>query len=81
MRRQASLLDYLPDNTLLTLDEPDQCQPHSDRWVEHAEDQWQIYTDETHELPKLHQPFTEAIALTEVFDRIHVTELAEEDRD
>ena len=37
----ASLLDYLPQNTVIALDEPDQCQAHSDRWVEHVEDHWQ----------------------------------------
>ena len=76
----ASLLDYLPENVLITIDEPDQCRPHSDRWVEHAEEQWAIYTHETHDLPKLHQPFEEAIALTEIFDRLLMTELVEENR-
>ncbi|MDB9527692.1 transcription-repair coupling factor [Oscillatoria sp. CS-180] len=37
----ASLLDYLPENTVIALDEPDQCHAHSDRWVEHIEDHWQ----------------------------------------
>ncbi|NER81361.1 MAG: transcription-repair coupling factor, partial [Leptolyngbya sp. SIO1D8] len=32
---------YLPENTVIALDEPDQCQAHSDRWVEHVEDHWQ----------------------------------------
>jgi transcription-repair coupling factor (superfamily II helicase) len=39
--RPASLLDYLPENTLVAIDEPEQCRAHSDRWVEHAEEQWQ----------------------------------------
>jgi transcription-repair coupling factor (superfamily II helicase) len=34
----ASLLDYLPDNILIALDEPDQCEAHSDRWFEHVEE-------------------------------------------
>ncbi|MBD2105642.1 transcription-repair coupling factor [Nodosilinea sp. FACHB-13] len=37
----ASLLDYLPENTLMAVDEVDQCQAHSDRWLEHVEDHWQ----------------------------------------
>ena len=37
----ASLLDYLPDNSLMAVDEVDQCQAHSDRWLEHVEDHWQ----------------------------------------
>jgi transcription-repair coupling factor (superfamily II helicase) len=39
--RPASLLDYLPDNTLVAIDELQQCQAHSDRWFEHVEEQWQ----------------------------------------
>ena len=36
----ASLLDYLPENTLIALDEPEQCQAHADRWLETVEDRW-----------------------------------------
>ncbi|MCM1985027.1 transcription-repair coupling factor [Lyngbya confervoides] len=76
----ASLLDYLPDHTLIVLDEPGQCQPHSDRWVEHAQDQWTFYSDAQHPLPKLHQSFSETTAVLDLFDRIHLRELAESDR-
>ncbi|TVP69034.1 MAG: DEAD/DEAH box helicase, partial [Leptolyngbya sp. LCM1.Bin17] len=37
----ASLLDYLPDTSLIAIDEVDQCQAHSDRWLEHVDEQWQ----------------------------------------
>ncbi|MDZ8186625.1 MAG: transcription-repair coupling factor [Nostoc sp. ChiSLP02] len=36
----ASVLEYLPENTLIAIDEPEQCHAHSDRWVENAEEQW-----------------------------------------
>ncbi|MGD1861966.1 MAG: transcription-repair coupling factor [Leptolyngbyaceae cyanobacterium] len=36
----ASLLDYLPAHTVIALDEPDQCQAHSDRWVERIDEHW-----------------------------------------
>ncbi|MBF2064748.1 MAG: transcription-repair coupling factor [Calothrix sp. C42_A2020_038] len=39
--KPASLLDYLPENTFVAIDEPEQCYAHSDRWVENAEEQWQ----------------------------------------
>ena len=39
--KPASLLDYLPENTFISIDEPEQCYAHSDRWVENAEEQWQ----------------------------------------
>jgi len=40
--KPASLLDYLPENTLIAIDEPEQCHAHSDRWVENAEEQWRL---------------------------------------
>ncbi len=40
--KPASLLDYLPVNTLVAIDEPEQCYAHSDRWVENAEAQWSV---------------------------------------
>ncbi|MGI2908119.1 transcription-repair coupling factor [Tolypothrix sp. VBCCA 56010] len=40
--KPASLLDYLPENTLIAIDEPEQCHAHSDRWVENAEEQWEM---------------------------------------
>ncbi|MEH2379150.1 MAG: transcription-repair coupling factor [Nostoc sp.] len=36
----ASLLNYLAENTLIAIDEPEQCHAHSDRWVENAQEQW-----------------------------------------
>ncbi|PAX53032.1 transcription-repair coupling factor [Brunnivagina elsteri] len=38
--KPSSLLDYLPKNTFIAIDEPEQCHAHSDRWVEHAEEKW-----------------------------------------
>ncbi|MEA5577968.1 transcription-repair coupling factor [Anabaena sp. UHCC 0451] len=40
--KPASLLDYLSENTLVAIDEPEQCYAHSDRWVENAETQWSV---------------------------------------
>jgi transcription-repair coupling factor (superfamily II helicase) len=37
----ASLLDYLPKDTIIAIDELELCQAHSDRWLENAEEQWQ----------------------------------------
>ncbi|NEQ48063.1 MAG: transcription-repair coupling factor [Leptolyngbya sp. SIOISBB] len=48
----ASLLDYLPENTVIALDEPDQCQAHSDRWVEHIDEHW-------HEIEEHKEPGSE----------------------
>ncbi|MBD2019491.1 transcription-repair coupling factor [Leptolyngbya sp. FACHB-36] len=77
----ASLLDYLPDNTLVAIDEPDQCLAHSDRWFEHVEDHWKELgggVDQGFSLPKIHRSFTESLAEVECFDRLSLSELVEE---
>ena len=94
----ASLLDYLPDNIVIALDELDQCEAHSDRWFEHVEESWQelgereqgtgnreqAETDasECRDLkltfPKTHRTFAESLAEVEQFDRLYLSELAEE---
>ncbi|WP_016952743.1 transcription-repair coupling factor [Anabaena sp. PCC 7108] len=78
--KPASLLDYLPDNTLLAIDEPEQCYAHSDRWVENAQEQWELLTGngENDQLPKIHRSFDECIAETGNFNKLYLSELAEE---
>ena len=76
----ASLLDYLPETTLLAMDEVDQCQAHSDRWLDHVEEHWQEQVTENGlgaQLPKIHRPFTEALGEAEVFPRLFLSELTE----
>ncbi|MBW4421603.1 MAG: transcription-repair coupling factor [Myxacorys californica WJT36-NPBG1] len=73
----ASLLDYLPENTLIAIDEPDMTQAHSDRWVEHVEEQWQDVSAK-HPLPKIHRSFTDSLVQVEQFERLYLSELAEE---
>ena len=71
----ASLLDYLPDNTLITIDEPDQCRAHSDRAYEHAEEQHALITPA---LPKIHRTFDDSLVTAEHFKLLHLSELAVE---
>jgi len=71
----ASLLDYLPENTLIALDEPEQCRAHSDRWFEHAQEHWQ---DMEASLPQIHRSFTAALTEVASFRRLSLSELAEE---
>jgi len=52
----ASVLDYLPDNTVIAIDEPEQCRAHCDRWVEHAQDHLDTLA---HPLPPLHRQYAE----------------------
>jgi transcription-repair coupling factor (superfamily II helicase) len=91
----ASLVDYLPANTLVAIDEPEQCRAHSDRWFEHAEEQWQElnYRGLSEEnqptyssplptphspLPPIHRSFSDSLTLLERFDRLSLSEIAEE---
>lgn len=84
----ASLLDYLPANTLVAIDEPEQCRAHSQRWFEHADEQWQevggssaadpSLPSMTPAIPAIHRPFSDSLATSERFLRLHLSELAEE---
>lgn len=38
----ASILDYFPENTIVAIDEVEQCVAHSRIWVEQAEEKWQL---------------------------------------
>jgi len=70
----ASLLDYWSGNTLIALDEPEQCRAHGDRWFEHAEEHWK---DVGASLSRIHRPFSEALEVVEAFPRLSLAELAE----
>jgi len=85
----ASLLDYLPENTLIAIDELEQCQAHSDRWLEHAEEQWRGVRDEGRgaretsalnlpTLPKIHQSFEDSLATATEFKKLYLSELVTE---
>ena len=86
----ASLLNYLSENTLIAIDEPEQCHAHSDRWVENAEEQWGMgnrewgvgngeeSTPTPHSLPKIHRSFDECLADVAKFKTLYLSELSEE---
>ncbi|MEG3935196.1 transcription-repair coupling factor [Microcoleus sp. T3_B1] len=88
----ASLLDYLPENTLVVVDEPQGCEAHSDRWYENAQEQWNncnresvVAGEATEKLPianlkvpKIHRTFAESMADVAAFERLELSELAED---
>ncbi|BAY16954.1 transcription-repair coupling factor [Anabaenopsis circularis NIES-21] len=80
--KPASVLDYLPENTLIAIDEPEQCHAHSDRWVENAEEQWSLGTGELNlgslQLPKIHRSFDDCLAELTQFQTVYLSEIAEE---
>ncbi|AKG22438.1 transcription-repair coupling factor [Calothrix sp. 336/3] len=74
----ASLMDYLPENTLIAIDEVEQCTAHSDRWTENAESQWQLVTANLpQQLPKTHRYFADSLKATTGFKKLYLSELAE----
>jgi len=74
----ASLLDYLPKNTAIAVDELEQCRAHSDRWLEGVEEQWEGLSKLGETLPKIHRSFDDSWPRTELFCKLYLSELAEE---
>ncbi|GAB4542881.1 MAG: transcription-repair coupling factor [Pleurocapsa sp.] len=71
----ASILDYLPEKTLIAIDEIEQCQAHSDRWLQLAEHQWQSIEPS---LPKIHSLLEDCLYSKQDFSFIYLSEIAEE---
>ncbi len=73
--KPASIIDYLPNNTLIAIDEIEQCQAHSDRWIDLSKSQWFDYDNK---LPKIHDEFQSCLKVIDKFDCIYLSEIAEE---
>jgi transcription-repair coupling factor (superfamily II helicase) len=72
----ASLLDYLPEQTLIAIDELNQCQNHADRWFEHAQEHWQqVFPRGT--VPAVHRAFGATLETFAHRPQLHLSELAE----
>ncbi|MDP5016126.1 MAG: transcription-repair coupling factor, partial [Dolichospermum sp.] len=77
--KPASLLDYLSENTIVAIDESEQCYAHSDRWVENAQSQWKLGTGGNYpQIPKIHRTFDECIGEIGNFRKLYLSELSEE---
>jgi transcription-repair coupling factor (superfamily II helicase) len=88
----ACLLDYLPDNTLIAVDEPEQCEAHNAVWFNAVEEQWKSGNGvgAIHELPlqgngenppvfkKLHCVFGDCLGNGSRFHRVDLSEIAED---
>ncbi|MGY2975988.1 transcription-repair coupling factor [Thermostichus sp. MS-CIW-37] len=53
----ANLLSYLDPTTLILIDEPEQCQAHSQQWLYHAQEQWKQAQVAEPALQPFHRPF------------------------
>ncbi|MGA1411210.1 MAG: transcription-repair coupling factor [Prochlorotrichaceae cyanobacterium] len=74
--RPATLLDYLPSQTLIAWDEPEQCLAHADRWWEHVEEQWQELRERGDQsLPKVHRTLTAAVDTLQSFALVQLAAL------
>ncbi|HIK23530.1 MAG TPA: transcription-repair coupling factor [Thermosynechococcus sp. M3746_W2019_013] len=71
----ASLLDYLPAQTLIAVDEPPLCAAHGDRWYEQTHTYWQSLETPP---PPIHRPWSASAQALERFQRLHLYELASE---
>jgi transcription-repair coupling factor (superfamily II helicase) len=90
----ASLVDYLPSDCVIAIDEIEQCQAHSDRWYESAAsayahlrenvantadpDSENLAITPLPSIHKMHQSFSDCLATVAIFDCIYLAELAEE---
>ncbi|MFG3818014.1 transcription-repair coupling factor [Limnothrix redekei] len=80
----ACLLDYLPEGTIVAIDEIDHCGAHADRWVEQVGEHWSIVNQHPDSLPHgeplrpIHRTFGEVLAALDRFDRFFLSELATE---
>ncbi|KAB0240700.1 transcription-repair coupling factor [Microcystis aeruginosa EAWAG127a] len=68
----ASLLDYLPENTLIAFDELESCQARSDRWIEYIGERWQEIEPP---LPKIHRSFGESLQISVKFPHLYLSEI------
>ncbi|MEM7553588.1 MAG: transcription-repair coupling factor [Cyanobacteria bacterium P01_A01_bin.84] len=84
--KPACLYDYLPENTLIAIDEPEQCHAHSSRWVENSEEQWQYLLQQSQEtdaydntviLPKIHRSLDNSLKEIENFNKLYLSEIVE----
>lgn len=76
----ACLLDYLPDCTLVAVDEPEQCEAHNTVWFNMAEEQWKSGTGEENQSvsQKLHCSFENCLGNGSRFHRVDLSEIAED---
>jgi transcription-repair coupling factor (superfamily II helicase) len=77
----ANILDYLPANTLMAIDEIEQCQVHNDRWLGRSQEQWKGIISQgksTVKLPKIHHSLEDILFNIDKFQPLYLSEIAEE---
>jgi transcription-repair coupling factor (superfamily II helicase) len=75
----ASILDYLPNNTVIAIDEIEQCEAHSNRWVESAASQYRDWLQQTSKsIPQIHLSWDDCLLKGDNFSRLYLSELVDE---
>jgi transcription-repair coupling factor (superfamily II helicase) len=75
----ASILDYLPNNTIVAIDEIEQCEAHSHRWVESAELQYRDWVQQTGKsIPQIHLSWDNCWGKERDFPCLYLSELVDE---
>ena len=72
----ACILDYLPENTIVAIDEIILARAHSDRWHEHVEEHW-AECDRLHFMRPLHQRSEVSLAHAATFDCLYLSEMVD----
>jgi transcription-repair coupling factor (superfamily II helicase) len=69
-----SVLDYLPPNSIVAIDEFDRCLAHNDRWWEYIQEEWETLPAGT---PVWHRQFADLVTtMRDRFAMLRVDELA-----
>jgi transcription-repair coupling factor (superfamily II helicase) len=80
--KPSSLLDYLPKNTIVAFDEIEQCEAHSNLWVQHSEEQFNsefnVGTFHGTSLPRIHQAWVDCKSDAIAFANLHLSEIVDE---
>jgi len=71
----ASILDYIPLDTLIAFDEIEQCQSHGDRWYRHTVDHWEEVRTEPFPPSAIHRTFWDCLNEAQMFDCLYLSEL------
>ncbi len=72
LQERYSLLDYLPANCIVAIDEFDRAQAHNDRWYEYIQEEWETLPAGT---PVWHHQFSTSVA--KIHDRFKCLRLDE----
>ncbi len=84
-KKPSSLIDYLPSNSFIVIDEKQQCITHSENWIEAIKESYElkksmtINTTTANEFEKLYLDPHESLATLDQFDGLDITSLDSND--